>query len=99
MENKYLLFLLGFKVKLIDRRNREEADGFIVVPYPEEHPEDMEDAKDIIKKHYGRLGFSVQEITHQESRVKEIDLVAEYDAAPNTDVFYEYGRVLRVRGI
>lgn len=89
MENKYLLFLLGFKVKLIDRRNREEADDFIVVPYPEEHPEDLEDAKDIIKKHYGRLGFSVQEITHQESRVKEIDLVAEYDAAPNTDVFYE----------
>lgn len=89
MENKYLLFLLGFKVKLIDRRNREEADDFIVVPYPEEHPEDLEDAKDIIKKHYGRLGFGVQEITHQESRVKEIDLVAEYDAAPNTDVSYE----------
>ena len=89
MENKYLLFLLGFKVKLIDRRNQEEADGFIVVPYPEEHPEDLEGAQDIIKKHYGCLGFSVQEITHQESRVKEIDLVAEYDAAPNTDVFYE----------
>ena len=89
MENKYLLFLLGFKVKLIDRRNREEADDFIVVPYPEEHPEDLEDAKDIIKKHYGRLGFGVQEITHKESRVKEMDLVAEYKAAPNTDVFYE----------
>ena len=89
MENKYLLFLLGFKVKLIDRRNQEEADGFIVVPYPEEHTEDLEDAQDIIKKHYGRLGFNVQEITHQESRVKEIDLVAEYDTAPNTDVFYE----------
>lgn len=93
MENKYLLFLLGFKVKLIDRRNQEEADGFIVVPYPEEHPEehpeDLEDAQDIIKKHYGRLGFSVQEITHQESRVKEMDLAAEYEAAPNTDVFYE----------
>ena len=92
MENKYLLFLLGFKVKLIDRRNQEEADGFIVVPYPEEHLEDLEDledAQDIIKKHYGRLGFSVQEITHQESRVKEMDLVAEYEAAPNTDVFYE----------
>ncbi len=85
MENKYLLFLLGFKVKLIDRRNQEEAEGFIVVPYPE----DLEDAQDIIKKHYGRLGFGVQEITHQESRVKEIDLVAEYDAAPNTDAFYE----------
>lgn len=89
MENKYLLFLLGFKVKLIDRRNQEEADGFIVVPYPEEHPEDLKDAQDIIKKHYGRLGFGVQEITHQESRVKEIDLVAEYDAAPNTDAFYK----------
>lgn len=89
MENKYLLFLLGFKVKLIDRRNQEEADGFIVVPYQEEHPEDLEDAQDIIKKHYGRLGFNVQEITHQESRVKEIDLVAEYDTAPNTDAFYE----------
>ena len=85
MENKYLLFLLGFKVKLIDRRNQEEADGFIVVPYPEEHPEDLEDAQDIIKKHYGRLGFNVQEITPQESRGKEIDLVAEYDTAPNTD--------------
>lgn len=60
-----------------------------MVPYPEEHPEDLEDAQDIIKKHYGRLGFNVQEITHQESRVKEIDLVAEYDTAPNTDAFYE----------
>lgn len=89
MKGKYFLFLLGFKVKLVDRRNRKEADGFIVVPYPEEHPEDLEDAQDIIKKHYGRLGFDVQEITHQESRVKVIDLVAEYDAAPNTDAFYE----------
>ena len=35
------------------------------------------------------LRRAIAEATHQESRVKEIDLVAEYDAAPNTDVFYE----------
>lgn len=89
MKGKYFLFLLGFKVKLVDRRNQEETDGFIVVPYPEEHPEDLEDAQDVIRKHYGRLGFDVRDIVHQESRVKEIDLAAEYDAAPNTDAFYE----------
>lgn len=60
MENKYLLFLLGFKVKLIDRRNQEEADGFIVVPYPEEHPEDLEDAQDITVTYLALPGKSWQ---------------------------------------
>ena len=89
MRSKYFLFLLGFEVKLVDRRNQEETDNFIVVPYPEEHPEDLADAQDIIREHYGCLGFDVREITHRESRVKEIDLAAEYDAAPSTDAFYE----------
>ena len=89
MKGKYFLFLLGFKVKLVDRRNREETDGFVVMPYPEEHPEDLEDARDIIRRRYARLGFDVRDIVHQESRVKEIDLAAEYDAAPSTDTFYE----------
>lgn len=89
MEEKYLLFLLGFNVLLRDRRNNEETDGFIVVPFPEEHPEDLDDAKELIKKHYSRLGFDVKEVHHQDTHVKAIDLVAEYDAAPNTDTFYE----------
>lgn len=89
MKGKYFLFLLGFKVKLVDRRNQKEADGFIVMPYPEERPEDLGDARDIIRRHYGRLGFDVRDIVQQESRVKVIDLAAEYDAAPSTDTFYE----------
>lgn len=89
MKEKYLLFLLGFDVLLRDRRNNEETDGFIVVPFPEEHPEDPDDAKELIKRHYGRLGFDVKEVHYRDSHVKEIDLVAEYDTAPNTDTFYE----------
>lgn len=89
MNGKYLIFLLGFDVLLRDRRNNEETDGFIVVPFPEEHPEDLDDAKELIKKHYGRLGFDVKEVHHRDSHVKAIDLAAEYNAAPNTDTFYE----------
>ena len=89
MEGKFLLFLLGFKVTLQDRRNKEQEDGFIVVPYAGKHPDDLEEAHDAIKAHYNRLGYSVLEIEHQESKVKEIDLVTEYDATPKTDAFYE----------
>lgn len=89
MEEKYLLFLLGFDVLLRDRRSGEDTDGFIVVPFPEERPEDLADAVELIKKHYGRLGFDVREVHHQDSHVKEIDLVSEYDAAPPTEQYYE----------
>lgn len=34
MNNKYLIFLLGFEVSMVDRRTREQASGFIVVPSP-----------------------------------------------------------------
>ncbi len=87
MGKKYLLFLLGFEVELIDRRNMEKTEGFIVVPCPEEFPEDLETATTSIKKHYGHLGYDVEEITYKDSRVKEIDLIAEYKAAPGTDKF------------
>lgn len=89
MNGKYLIFLLGFEVSIIDRRTGELEGGFIVVPFPEEHPEELKDAHDAIKAYYGRLGYEVKEIKHQESRVKELDLVAEYDAATNTAAYAE----------
>ena len=89
MEQKYLLFLLGFEVSLRDRRNGEANEGFIVVPSPEEHPEDLDGAKIIIRNHYGRLGFDVTEIRYKESKVKEMDLLAEYEAAPTTAQYAE----------
>lgn len=81
MQQKFLLFLLGFEVTLEDRRTGDTEEGFIIVPYPEEHPEDLADVRPIIKNHYDRLGYKVKEIKHQESKVKEIDLVEEYAAA------------------
>lgn len=81
MEQKYLLFLLGFEVTLRDRRNGETQSSFIVIPSPEEHPDDLEAANTIIKKYYGGLGYDVTGIKYQESKVKELDLKAEYEAA------------------
>lgn len=40
-----------------------------------------------VLKHYGHLGYDVEEITYKDSQVKEIDLIAEYKAAPGTDKF------------
>lgn len=89
MQQKYLLFLLGFEVALKDRRTGETEAGFIIVPFPGEHPDDLADVHPVIKNHYDRLGYDVAGITHQESKVKEIDLTAEYDAAPTTEVYAE----------
>ena len=82
---KYLLFLLGFSVKLKDRRTGDTEEGFIIIPFPE----DLEDAHAAIKSHYSRLGYDASDITYQESKVKEIDLAAEYDAAPTTEAYAE----------
>lgn len=87
MEQKYLLLLMGFEVSLIDRRNGELEGGFIVVPFPEEYPEDLEDAYNEIRKYYGNLGYDVKEIKHQASKVKELDLKAEYDKAPTMEQY------------
>lgn len=89
MQQKYLLFLLGFEVTLQDRRTGDTEEGFIIIPYPEEHPDDLEDAHKIIRKYYDRLGYNVTEIAYQESKVKEMDLVAEYNEAPTTKVYAE----------
>jgi len=86
---KYLLFLLGFSVKLKDRRTGDTEEGFIIIPFPEEHPEDLEDAHAAIESHYSRLGYDASDITYQESKVKEIDLAAEYDAAQTTAAYAE----------
>lgn len=86
---KYLLFLLGFEVTLEDRRTGETESSFIIVPFPEEHPDDLADVHPVIKNHYNRLGYTVQEIKHQESKAKEIDLKAAYDAAPTTAAYEE----------
>lgn len=84
---KYLLFLLGFEVTLKDRRTGETESSFIIVPFPGEHPEDLADVHPVIKNHYDRLGYTVQEIKHQESKVKEIDLKTAYDAAPTAEAY------------
>lgn len=88
MEQKYLIFMLGFEVSLEDRRSGEIEGDFIVIPYPGEHKEDLQDAADAIRKYYGRLGYDVKEIKHQESRVKELDLKKEYDAAQNIAEYF-----------
>ena len=89
MEQKYLLFLLGFEVSLRDRRNGEIKGGFIVVPCPEEHPDDLGAAEKTIRNYYACLGYDVMEIRYQESKVKELDIKAEYDAAPTTAQYAE----------
>lgn len=89
MEQKYLLFLLGFEVALEDRRTGDTEEGFIIVPYPGEHPDDLADVHPAIKKHYDRLGYAVKEIKHQESKVVELDLQNEYTAAPTTAQYAE----------
>lgn len=88
MECKYLLFLLGFEVRVRDRRTGNEENEFMIVTAPEEHPDDLEDVCKEIRNNYGCLGYDVLEIKHQESKVKELDLKAEYEAAP-TKTQYE----------
>lgn len=89
MEQKYLVFLLGFTVRLRDRRNKEETEGFLIVPYPEEHPDDLADVHPLIKDHYNRLGYTVLEITHKESKAIELDLQKEYNSIPTTNLYAE----------
>lgn len=86
---KYLLFLLGFEVTLEDRRTGETGSGFIIVPYPGEHPDDLADVHPAIKNHYDRLGYDVKEIKHQESKVEEIDLKEAYATAQTTAAYAE----------
>ena len=78
---KYLIFLLGFEVTLQDRRTGEEEGGFIIIPFPEEHPDDLADVHPVIKNYYDRLGYDVKMIKYQDTAKKKIDLKAEYDAA------------------
>ena len=89
MEQKYLLYLLGFEVELRDRRSGEKESGFIIVPFPGEHPDDLADVHPAIKNRYDRLGYDVLEIKHQESKVVELDVENEYSAAPTTEQYYE----------
>ena len=89
MGQKYLLFLLGFEVSLRDRRNGAAEEGFTVVTSLEEHPDDLAAADKAIRNYYGRRGFDVMEIRYKESKVKEMDLLAEYDAAPTTAQYAE----------
>lgn len=86
---KYILFLLGFDVTVEDRRTGKQEEAFIIVPFPGEHPDDLADVHPVIKNHYDRLGYNVENIRHRESKVKEIDLAAEYDAAQTTAAYAE----------
>lgn len=81
MEQKFLIYLLGFNVVLSDRRNGEEKSDFIVIPCPEEHPESLEDIKQIIKKQYAYIGYGVKEIEYKTSKCKEMNLIEEYNTA------------------
>ena len=90
MGQKYLVFLLGFEVRLRDRRNKEETEGFLVVPYPEEHPEELVTANETIKHHFGRLGYDVLEIKHKESKVIAMDLMEQYNSIPTTAEYADY---------
>ena len=89
MQQKYLLFLLGFEVTIRDRRTGETEERFIVTPCPDECPDDLADADKVIRNYYGCMGYDVMEIKYQESKVKEMDLKAEYDAAPTTAQYAE----------
>ena len=89
MQEKYLIFLLGFAVALQDRRTKEMEGGFIVIPFPEEEPADLDDAEKVIHRHYSRLGYDVKEIIYHKSKVLELDVKKEYDAAPTTEQYYE----------
>ena len=89
MQQKYILFLLGFDITLEDRRTGETEEAFIIIPFPGEHPEDTEDAHAVIKEYYSRLGYNVANMRYRESKVKEIDLAAEYDAAQTTAAYAE----------
>lgn len=84
-KQKYLIYLLGFEVTLQDRRNREITGGFIVVPFPVEHPDELQDAHDTIHQYFNRLGYDVKEIKHQDSKELALDLLSEYEAAPTTN--------------
>lgn len=89
MEQKCLIFLLGFEVTLEDRRTGDTEGDFIVLPFVGEHPDDLEDTHQAIKLHYDRLVYRVKQIKYQESKIKELDLKEEYNAAPTTAVYAE----------
>lgn len=81
MEQKFLIYLLGFDVVLQDRRDGEEKSDFIVIPCPEEHPESLEDITKIIKKQFAYIGYEVKEIEFKASKYKEMNLIEEYNTA------------------
>lgn len=87
MEQKYLLYLLGFEVTLQDRRSGEIESGFIIVPFPGEHPDDLADVHPVIRNRYDYLGYDVLGIKHKESKVVELDVENEYSAAPTTEQY------------
>ena len=89
MEKKCLLFLLGFEVSVQDRRNGEVEYGFIIIPFAEKEPDELDVATDAILNHYNGLGYDVMEIKYQKSKVVELDVKKEYDAAPTTEQYYE----------
>lgn len=87
MDN-YLIFLLGFSVELRDKRNGEEKRDFVIMAYPGEHPEDLQDAKREATKRYEELGYEVLTIAHKESKVVEMDLENEYNSARTTEEYW-----------
>jgi len=89
MNQKCLVFLLGFEVTLADRRNDEEKEENFIVPFLGECPEELQAAYEKIKRYYNRLGFSIMHIEYVDTKVKELDLNAEYNLAPTTEQYYE----------
>lgn len=87
MDN-YLIFLLGFSVKLRDRRDGVVKQDFTILAYPGEHPDDLRDATVEAAARYNALGYDVIEIKHQESKVVEMDIKKEYKSARTTEEYW-----------
>lgn len=92
--DKHLLFLMAFDVTVEDLRDRQEKSSNIILPFANEVPEDLEDAKDIIKQKYERLGYRVKRSEHIETKVTELEITKLYEQAKTADEYYgeEWGR-------
>lgn len=86
--DKYLLFLMAFDVTVEDLRDGQEKSSLTILPFPNEVPEDLKDAKDIIKQKYERLGYRVKEAEHIETKVVELEITKMYEQAKTADEYY-----------
>lgn len=84
----YLLFLMRFDVTVEDLRDGQEKNSGIILPFPNEVPEDLEDARKIVEQKYKRLGYRVIKADHVETKVAALDVAKLYETAKTTDEYY-----------